>query len=1207
MPTQVAKDAFVIRPPADLFQAHPELKRLAADLALSYVHRELVDDERLRRIGEALWCAAGAPDALDRQLDDALHAAGLAVLPIVIETVEPALLQLPWETLHHPRHGFLARELRFTLSRRTAAPPPPPPSAPAEPGPLKVLLFTSLPDDLDAERSRLDTESEQAAVQEALAPWVAEGWIDLKMPNDGRFETFARELKVFGPQLCFLSGHGRFHTEALDGAPGQGVFVFEGPDGESDPRDETGIAQAFIGTRVQCLVLSACESGKSASDALNSGLARRLALAGVPHVIGMRESILDPAAIAFARAFCDAVAQRERIDCAMQAARSAIARPLAGQTWREPQTGAGPGTTGVLAVLSLGQWCLPMQLCADPGRHLIDWSFAPKPPAERPPSRSLATVTLPALFVGRRRELQGALGTRRRRQLLITGPGGQGKTALAGTLAADLGRAGWTVFAWSARPGNRWADFRLDLEFDLTAERAQRYDRLAAQSPDEQTRARALLRLLLEQHGGRVLLFLDNLEAMQDPETLALHRLPRPAGEGRGEETRALDADPGSDTGATVCAWIGAAQGLLDDGLTLILTSRWRLPDWPAADHWPLDHASLGDFIRQARELRLPAAFYRRPDRLRRAHQVLHGNPRGLQFFAAAVRDLNDPEEDAFLERLAAAGAELQTDMALDLVVAHRRDAERALLRRLPTYRTPVPVEGIVKLGLDLPEPQRLLEGLLAVSLVEQRDAPDLLTREYQCPATVSDWLARQSGGGLEAEWLGVAADFQLYLYRTARRTFDQAVAVHEALCSAGRRDEADRWVLDRIVGPMNRAGLYAGLLKDWLPPVCESAEPAIQAKALGQTGKQHWHICDYRTALSYYERALAIWQAIGNRAAESTTLNNIASVHHARGEPGRALDAFKRSLAIRHKSGRRAGEGATLNNIGEIYRTRGEPDRALAFFKRSLVIEREIGNLAGEGRILNNISQVYKDRGDLDQAFDYLQRSLAIFQKIGDAAGEGATFNNISQVLQARGDHDRALHYLERSLAVFREIGDRAGESATLNNISRICRACGDVEGELDYLECSLAIWQEIGNRAGEGATFNNIAQVHRVRGDLDRALDYSKRSFVIRQQIGDVAGLCSSRFNLGVIQFRYGEPQEALKHWISAYRQAQSIGLTAVLQDLEQLAPIIGLPNGLEGWEALARRIESGKRIELTLPCKAGRLRAALSRLLGRLGWRT
>lgn len=194
----------------------------------------------------------------------------------------------------------------------------------------------------------------------------------------------------------------------------------------------------------------------------------------------------------------------------------------------------------------------------------------------------------------------------------------------------------------------------------------------------------------------------------------------------------------------------------------------------------------------------------------------------------------------------------------------------------------------------------------------EQRDAPDLLTREYQCPATVGDWLARQPDGGLAAGWLGVAADFQLYLYRTARQTFDQAVAVHEALRAASRQHAADRWVLDVMVEPMNRLGLYVGLLKDWLPAVCESTAPKTRADALDRTGQQYFYIGDYRTALCYYLDALAIQQQ--------------SLIHKARGELGRALELFRCALAIRQEIGDRAGEGQTLSNIGLIHQARGEP-----------------------------------------------------------------------------------------------------------------------------------------------------------------------------------------------------------------------------------------------------------------------------------------
>jgi CHAT domain-containing protein len=100
--------------------------------------------------------------------------------------------------------------------------------------------------------------------------------------------------------VLFLSGHGKFHHEPhADEAYGEFWFESETGDGESI-RDEE-IARALVGTRVRAVVLSACESGKAASDSLSNGLMQRISAQGIPHVIGMRESILDRAGIQFAR------------------------------------------------------------------------------------------------------------------------------------------------------------------------------------------------------------------------------------------------------------------------------------------------------------------------------------------------------------------------------------------------------------------------------------------------------------------------------------------------------------------------------------------------------------------------------------------------------------------------------------------------------------------------------------------------------------------------------------------------------------------------------------------------------------------------------------------------------------------------------------------------------------------------------------------
>jgi hypothetical protein len=324
MPRHIHPNSFIIHPPDDLVRRQPELRRLSHTLSLKYASRQVVTDQDLEAIGRALWGAL-APDA-QTGFDAAHAAAGAAILSVVVESGAADVQALPWETLHHPAHGFIGKHPGFTLTRRIR--PVPDGAAPLDQGPLRVLLFTSLPDDVDPEHGRLDVEDEQAQVQEALMPWIVQGVVKLHMPDDGRFSTLKELLHSFEPHVLFLSGHGKFHHEPHTGEPPYGEFLFESEMGNSDPVREDDIAQALIGTGVQAVILSACETGKAASDALTNGLTQRISAQGIPHVIGMRESVLDRAGIRFARVLCDELGQRERIDAALQAARIAIRTPF---------------------------------------------------------------------------------------------------------------------------------------------------------------------------------------------------------------------------------------------------------------------------------------------------------------------------------------------------------------------------------------------------------------------------------------------------------------------------------------------------------------------------------------------------------------------------------------------------------------------------------------------------------------------------------------------------------------------------------------------------------------------------------------------------------------------------------------------------------------------------------------------------------------
>ncbi len=922
-------DPLILRPDSNILERYPHLVHQATQLSQIYANKKLlVTDAALQAIGTFLWQALDTGEALE----NAKQQAGQAILPIVIASDDPAILLLPWETLYHPEHGFLGLHQGVTLSRSTTIQTALPE---IEQGPLKILLFSSLPDNL-GEKNQLQIEKEQGQVLEALGQWRQSGHVVLEMPDDGRFSEFERILKSFKPHLVYLSGHGAFESDLLNNRH-KGYFLFENEHGDAGELvDEERLANAFTGLDVQAVILSACESAHAVSSSLNNGLMYTLARKGIPHIIGMRESIFDRAGIQFARAFFDALILQKGIALALQQARKAIMQPLKDDE---------EAKKSLQAELSFGQWCLPMLLSRQHDRPLINWQFTPQP--IRPANllnESLDKISLPAQFIGRRRELrklQRGFREGTTSVLLLTGAGGMGKTALAGKLINTLKADGYEIFGFSARAEHKWRDTLFQMELALDKERVDKYTRIQQQYSDPAKQASWLLKLLLEQYGQKVALFFDNLESVQDTATQAL-------------------TDP------ELLIWINAAAGLKKEGLRVVLTSRWALPEWKNPVY-PLGKPVYRDFLAVAQQQKLPQTFLKEYNRLQRAYEVLGGNYRALEFFAAALQDLNAMEEQEFLAGLQQAEEEIQTNMLLDKVFSHRTAEEQELLRCITAYQVPVAQEGIAVIApKNLQKPAEALDALLSVSLVERYDNAEGQTNEFLVSPLVRDWLYKQGRAKPSKELLQRAASYLKWLLEHERRSVNQAIITHTALTAASMDEEAHRITLDWIVGPMTLAGLYKTLLDKWLPPVCTSATLKTRAEGLGLVGKQYLHVGDYETALEYLKRSLTIMQEIGDKSGEGTTLNNISQIYDARGDYETALEYLKRSLTIQQEIGDKAGLCATLFNMGHIYLQHEDVSNAVTSWVTVYKIARQI-NLAQALQALESLASQIDLPGGLD------------------------------------------------------------------------------------------------------------------------------------------------------------------------------------------------------------------------------------------------
>lgn len=296
--------------------------------------------------------------------------------------------------------------------------------------------------------------------------------------------------------------------------------------------------------------------------------------------------------------------------------------------------------------------------------------------------------------------------------------------------------------------------------------------------------------------------------------------------------------------------------------------------------------------------------------------------------------------------------------------------------------------------------------------------------------------------------------------------------------------------------------------------------------------------------ALDYYNIALPISKELGDKDNEAVILNNIGAVYDDLGERQKSLVFYNQALTITKERGNKNGEATTLGNIGQIYANLGEKQKALDYFNQALKLLREVGNKYYEATTLNNIGAVYSDLGEKQKALDYYNQVLLIQKTLGSKGGEGITLSNIGLIYDYLGDKQKALETLNQAAQIFRDAGDKRGEAVTLNNIGAVYKSLGETRKALEYYEQVLPVSRAVGDKSGEATTLSNIAEIYSTLGDKQKALDNLAEALKLRRAVGDRNGEAIALNNFGNIYAGFGEKQKAIDYLNQALEISKSIG---------------------------------------------------------------
>jgi tetratricopeptide (TPR) repeat protein len=193
-----------------------------------------------------------------------------------------------------------------------------------------------------------------------------------------------------------------------------------------------------------------------------------------------------------------------------------------------------------------------------------------------------------------------------------------------------------------------------------------------------------------------------------------------------------------------------------------------------------------------------------------------------------------------------------------------------------------------------------------------------------------------------------------------------------------------------------------------------------------------------YDEGAGWYTRALELAQADANPRDEAQALSGLGSCSRGAGRLAQAADFFARALALREAIGYRRGAALSRLRLGEIAFDQERYETAIDNLTRAhadLVAEHDRYD-ATRARAL--LGFALARHGSRDAGEGHLHQALADFEESGSQVWRGRTLEMLGQLAAEMGDRAGARAFYERARAIFGAVSPVDGE--------RVERRLGDV-----------------------------------------------------------------------------------------------------------------------------------------------------------------
>lgn len=728
--------------------------------------------------------------------------------------------------------------------------------------------------------------------------------------------------------------------------------------------------------------------------------------------------------------------------------------------------------------------------------------------ARTTPAPDRAATNLPhdvTSFVGRTCESRDiAQLLQDARLVVLTGPGGIGKSRLAVRVAAEA--------------ASRFADGVWLVDLDAIGDAAQIgcavASTLGVEGPRASSSTDALCAAL---ERSNLLLVLDNCEHVGDAAAAFVHAILA-----RCPKIRVL---------------VTSRQSLGAPGEHLYRVGPLAMP--AATEHPELEDVegieSVALFVARARQC-CPA--FRIDDTnavwVGRLCRMLEGTPLALEMAATrvgvlTVREIVERLDEPFAFLKARKGAVPRRHQtlrsAIDWSYSLLLPAERVLLRRVAVFAdcwTLQAVEGICcEPGIDggsiLGHLSQLVDKSLIVAGVES-DAPryrmlkpirlyarELLKESGEETALVAahaTWFTELAERG-EQEVFGPHAN-------TWMRWFEDEHANLTIALERSRADRTNAGVFVRLTSALATFWRLRGDLSEgctWLQDALEHATDVaadVRAELLLKAGMFAFLQGFQPDAGEYFETSLALWHGVGDERGVARALEGLGLVAAAYAADDAALALHEQSAAIARRLGDARLLASALSRLGALAEREGDDERAAALFDESLASVRAHNDPYAAADALHGLGRLAARGGDFDRATAHFEQSLDLYRFGGYEASLAEVFASMGEAGLRRGALDAARSWLETSHERAVRMGLDEVRGVALHALGTLASRRGDAEEAERFLCACLGVARAGGWVQVTATALSSFGDLAREAGDFDGALTCFQEALVLLRDTG-------------------------------------------------------------------------------------------------------